>query len=417
MIDENGNIVKSVFESMRLDEISGVDQPAQPTARMAIMKRGGKNPFATKDGDEDEAMEAEDEGEPKGKKKPKKGKNPFADKTAKRALLTTATDGHQHMLSDEAGPDIRAAAGETFAGVGTDGSFHTHPWMIEPSSGAVVIGEAHGHTHQVLLTSQSGAPPAILSKQASAEAPDLTDASTSSGIPADPVGTVHNKATMSEKNDQTVDSEAVAKQLDEITKRAERAEAVSELNDAQRGIFKSLDAEGQDAFLALSPDARQGEVAKAADANAVVHTDLDGVEYRKNDDPRLVQLAKRADSERTARLEGEAVAKTADLRKRAEGLVGIPGSVEVRMSILKGIDMLPEADQAPALEALAAQDAGIAKSFQRQGTSAVPSQANELDAIAKRFRDADPSLSPEQAMAKALQTPEGEAAYTKSLGF
>jgi len=41
----------------------------------------------------------------------------------------------------------------------------------------------------------------------------------------------------------------------------------------------------------------------------------------------------------------------------------------------------------------------------------VPDTANPLDAIAKSIRDADPKLTPEMAMVKALETPEGEAAY------
>jgi len=410
MIDDDGKVVRSTMKDIQLDEISAVDRPAQPGATMSIMKRAAG---IGEDKKEDDAMSAEDEGaDKKGKKK-----NPFA--TAKRALLTTPTDGHQHLLTDEVGPDMRSSAGTTGSAEGRESGYHTHPWSIDGGSGAVVIGEAHGHTHQVLLTSQSGSPPAVLdlSKQAEAGVPDSTDASTSSGVPADSVGTVPNEASMSEKNDQTVDNDAVAKQLDEVTKRAERAEKVSELNDAQRGIFKSLDGEGQDAFLAMTPEQRNAEVTKAADANAVIHTDLDGVEYRKNDDPRLVQLAKRADAERTARLETEKVAKEADLRKRAEDLNHIPGSVEQRMSILKGIDSLPEDEQAPALEALKAQDAGLAAAFRSHGTQSVPSETNELDGITKRFRDADPSLTPEQAMAKALETPEGEAAYNKSLGF
>jgi len=217
---------------------------------------------------------------------------------------------------------------------------------------------------------------------------------------------------MSDTNDQTVD-QAVAKQLEEAQARVERAEAVAELSDAQRGIFKSLDEDAQTAFLALSPEQREGEVAKAADANAVVEV-IDGVEYRKSDDPRLIQLAKSAAAEKALRLESEARAAEGDLRKRAEALSGLPGTVEVRMSILKGIDALPEADRGPALEALSAQNEQMAKAFQSHGTTAVPSTVNELDAIAKRLRDADPSLSPEQAMAKALNTPEGAAAYDRS---
>ena len=59
----------------------------------------------------------------------------------------------------------------------------------------------------------------------------------------------------------------------------------------------------------------------------------------------------------------------------------------------------------------------MAKAFESRGTSAVPSSGNELNDIAKSIRTADPSLSVEQAMAKALDTPEGAAAYSKSLGI
>tara|TARA_R110002167_G_scaffold143958_2_gene333683 strand:- start:36188 stop:37456 length:1269 start_codon:yes stop_codon:yes gene_type:complete len=422
MIDpETGEAKRSVFKEMRLDEISAVDRPAQPGATMSIMKRAavalGLSKAAPKSADDEEALESEDKGDEKdGKKKKGKAKNPFAAAT-KRALLTTSTDGHQHLLSDEVGPDMRAGAGQTGHERGTNSDFHSHSWIID-GNGVVQIGEAEGHTHSVLLSSQAGASPAILdlSKQATAGAPDPTDASTSSGVTADSVGTFINEAPMSEKNDQTADNEAVAKQLQEITKRAERAEAVSELNDAQRGIFKSLDEAGQAAFLVLSPDARQAEVAKAADVNAVVEV-VDGVEYRKSDDPRLLQLAKSAAAEKALRIAGEVKSAETDLRKRAEDLVGLPGTVEVRMSILKGIDSLPAADQAPALEALSAQNAGLVEAQKRVGTSAVPSSVNKLETIAKSLRTADPSLSPEQAMANALSTPEGEAAYNESLGF
>jgi hypothetical protein len=317
MIDDDGNIVKSVFSSMQLDEISAVDKPAQPGARMSIMKRAD-----SKDEDEDE-----DE----------KGKNPFGKNKA---------------------------------------------------SGGV---------------------------------PDSTDASKSNSgdSTADSVGNVQQGTTMSEKNDQTVDeTTAVAKQLDELTKRAERAEKVAELNDAQRAIFTGLDVEGQDNFLGLSPDLRDAQVAKAAEANAVVYTDAEGTEYRKSDDQRMVNLAKRADAERDLRVKGEELAKASALAKRAEGFKHITGGVEAATLLLKGIDNLPEAEQAPALEALKAQDAAMAQAFVRKGTSEVPSnEESPLDTIAKAIRSSDPTLSPEQAMVKALETPEGSAAYSKSLGF
>jgi hypothetical protein len=417
MIDpETGKIVRTTMKDIRLDEISAVDRPAQPGAIMSIMKRAGVALGLSKAKDDDEeVMDPEDEGADK-----KKKKNPFAS-AKKRALLTTPTDGHQHLITDEVGPESRTGAGQTGFESGTNVGFHSHPWMID-GNGVVIVGEAHGHTHSVLLSSQGNANPGILdlSKQAEAGTPEPTDASNSnSGESADPVGTVPSEVTMTIKNEKTTDQEeAVAKQLEDLTKRAERAEKVSELTDAQRGIFKSLEGANADAFLNLSPADRDAEVAKAADANAVVYKSLDGEEFRKSDDPRLVSLAKRADNERTSRLATEKASGEIELRKRAGELKHLPGDIDARMSMVKAIDSIedPEKREA-AMKGLLAQDMALGEAFKRAGTQLVPTEVNPLDSIAKAIRDKNPTLTPEMAMAKALETPEGEAAYAKSLGY
>jgi len=421
MIDpETGEVIPSVFKDFTIDEISAVDRPAQPNAKVSIMKRAT---VLKQEDEEEDALEAEDEGVDKGKtkkggKKPKKGEPGYV---GKRAFLTTATDGHQHLLTDEVGPEERGAAGQTSF---EDG--HSHPWIMNIDTGAITIGMANGHTHEMALNGADGAPPGVidlspgtgLQKQAEDGTPEPANASksTSGDSTADQVGNVQKEDTMSDKNDKTVTDPAVAKQLEDLQKANERLQAVSELSDGQRAIFKSLDVEKQDEFLALTPEQRDAQVAKAAEDNAVVFEDQ-GVEYRKNDDPRLVALAKQAKADREARVEAEKRATESDLRKRAEELKHIPGDVEVRMSILKGIDALPEDQRGPALEALKAQDAELGVAFERVGTSVTPSEVNPLDGIAKGILEKDPNLTPEQAMAKALETPEGEAAYAKSLGL
>lgn len=414
MIDDSGNIVPSVFSSCQIDEISAVDRPAQPSAKMSIMKR------AATDEEEEESMEPEDEGTKKAAK-PKKGEPGYREPkaTKKRAFLTTPTDGHTHLLSDEVGPDQRGASGGTSW---EDG--HSHPWIMNTDTGAITIGMVNGHTHEINMDGAAlgvvNLSPGTGLGKAAAGTPDPAKASKSSSgdSTADPVGTVPNEAIMSQKNEQTVDTDqaAVAKQLEDLTKANVRLTAVSELSDAQRGIFKSLAVEKQDEFLALTPEQRDAEVAKAAEANAIVFED-NGVEYRKSDDPRLVALAKQAKADREARVKAENLASEGDLRKRAEELKHIPGDVEVRMSILKGIDNGPEDKRQASLEALKAQDLALGEAFKRAGTSASPSEVNPLDSIAKSLREKDPSLTPEMAMAKALETPEGEAAYAKSLGY
>lgn len=396
MIDADGNIIKSVFTSLTMDEISAVDHPAQVGARMAIMKRSH-----LKDDDE--------EGNPKGKKK-----KPFG----KRALLLTPTDGHTHTLVDEVGPGARTIVGDTSWTAGPDGVGHFHPWVRNPDTGSFTIGEAEGHTHNTLIDVSPDNAISLEKAKAGSPEPAAASNSNSGDSTADSVGNVPQGTTMSKTNEKTADEIKVAKQLDELTKRAERAEKVAELNDAQRAIFTDLEVEDQDEFLGLTADQRDAQVAKAAEANAVVYTDSEGTEYRKSDDQRMVSLAKRADAERDLRVKSEEVAKAANLAKRAEGFKHIVGGVEAATLLLKGIDALPEADQAPALEALGKQEAALAEAFVRKGTSEVSSdEGDELETIAKAIRVTDPTLSPEQAMVKALETPEGSVAYSKSLGF
>jgi len=400
MKDKNGNIIKSVFESMTLDEISAVDNPAQPGALATIMKRE-----PTKE-EMEASMEAEDEGVKPGKGKKKKKK------VEKRAALTTVVEGHTHLIADESYLSDLVAGTTEYAEMDQGDehpAHHSHPW-VKTDDGRIVIGEVLGHTHEV--------DPSAIAKVFNGT-PDSDDASNSnSGDSADPVGNVQIEDSMpTNKNEKTVDQEAVAKQLEEMKKSNERLQQIAELSDAQKGIFKSLEGEKADAFLSLTPEQREAEVAKATEADAVVYKSQDGEEFRKSDDPRMVAMAKRADEERDLRKAAEAKSQESDLRKRAEDLQHIPGDVNVRMNMLKAIDGLPEEQRTPALEALKAQDAQLGTAFERAGTSEVPSTDDPLKAIAKKISDADSSLTPEQAMSKALSTPEGEAAYAKSRGF
>ena len=133
-------------------------------------------------------------------------------------------------------------------------------------------------------------------------------------------------------------------------------------------------------------------------------------------DPKFcTALEKRADAERTARLASEASAKKAELTKRAAEFAHIPGNVK---SVLKVIDTLPAAEREEALQALKAQDAQLSAAFKSLGSTGTPSpEMSSLEAIAKRIKSEQPSLTIEQAMSKALDTPEGSAAYAKSIGL
>ena len=334
---------KTKMLAFRIEEISGVDRPAQVGARVAIMKR------------EDPAI-------------------------GKRAVLTTATEGHTHLV-------------QTYESLSGDTSWvdeHTHPWILN-ENGTIKVGEARGHSHEI---------------------DELT---MTKKIPANPETAMPTKKP--DDNAVTEAAKAHEEEIVKLTARAERAEKLATLSDDQKALIAKMDAEAQDGFLALEPEARVALVAKAAEENAVVYTAKDGTEYRKSDDARLVALAKSADDERAKRVATEDAAATVTLKAQADEFAHLPGTLETRMAILKGVNSLDEEPRKAALESLKAQDTELAEAFKRAGTSAAPSKDDPLEAIAKKLRDADPKLPKEQSVADALNTPEGAAAYAKSVGL
>lgn len=257
-----------------------------------------------------------------------------------------------------------------------------------------------------------------MKKQDDEGAPGATDSSnTSPGKSADSVGTVHEEGNMSDTNDQTVEKAVHDEAIAELTKRAERAEQIANLNDAQRGVFKSLEGEEADAFLAKSDEERDAIVAKAEDSDPVVLTTLDGVEYRKSDDPRLIALAKAADEERAARLAMEAERKQERLAKRAEELGNLPGDEDARLALVKAVDGLDSDVKSKVDEILKAANSGLSKAFERNGTSQAPEGGSDaggkLDSLAKRLQADDPKLSFAKAYDLALKTDEGRQLYTE----
>lgn len=215
--------------------------------------------------------------------------------------------------------------------------------------------------------------------------------------------------------------ETVKAELATLAKRAERAEAVLALPTEQRSHFDGLQTEGQGEFLAKSAEDRT-EIVKAAalakaDSNPVVYQAVDGTEFRKNDDTRLVAMAKRADENERALAAERGLAKRAAIEKRAtEELSHLTGEVLAKADLLEAVESLPEAKRAPVLAILKANDAGVAAAMTRQGTGGgtEASAGEDLVApLAKREQELDPKLTPQQAYAKALRTPEGLAAFKK----
>ncbi len=375
MIKE-GKVIKTKMNSLTIEEVSAVDRPAQQGARMAIMKRA-----------------------PEG-----------LEKTTGGAALTTETDGHSHLLDLGGGTFVVKAGSTDF----TDG--HSHPWLMD-ETGQIVIGSADGHTHGLQVVTKGNDLP-----DGDKLAADDGEDNASVDKAADKIGTPEDQDMTDQIKKAADDATAAKTQFDEeiakLTKRAERAEQVAELSDEHRTHFKSMTGDNQEEFLAKSADDRDVEIQSAHDANKVVYKGEDGAVYRKNDDPRLIELAKSMDAERKMRFLSEAKAAKADLEKRASELTHIPDQDGARIALLKAIDTLPEDEQKAAMTALKAQNDRLGKSFTTAGTSVGSNIDNDADddltALAKRNAERD-GITYEQAYAKALETPEGAILYTKSL--
>lgn len=352
---------KRRITSLRIEEISGVDKAAQVPAEALLRKRAPKG-------------KADCEDCAPGKPCPEHAMGKHFEYT--RPMLTSNVAGHQHVLDDVgAGGDTSyvRSEGEEYG--------HSHSW-VRMLDGTVAIGAAEGHTHEVI---------------------DFTNKSASGGDSKEP-------ETMTQQT-----PEALAKSVADLTTRAERAEAILKLSADERGVFDGLDQNGQTAFLAKSATERESLVKNAQSANAVVYKSRNGDEFRKNDDPRLIKMAKDRDAE-TERTE-KALADLAmeRLTKRAaDEMAHCPGSIEERAGILKALTGVPGAEAF-----VKAADAALKGNFKPQGVkgdgSEVLKAADRYEALAKAYAT-EHKVSIEVARDQVLDTPEGLKLYTEMNG-
>lgn len=216
--------------------------------------------------------------------------------------------------------------------------------------------------------------------------------------------------------EQTPDMEKLQKQLEEITARAERAETIAKLSNEERDYFNKLDGEeNQDKFLELDTEARTTEVKKAAEEDPVIFTAADGSDFRKSDDPRLVKMAKQAETDRKRADEAVEKQLKVELTKRAEDeLPSLPGTVDQKVDLLKAIDSIQEEETREAIgKLLKAGNDGASGAFKSEGTvEGAPegSAEDKLNKLAETKAEKD-SISFEKAYTEVLETKEGKLLY------
>lgn len=384
---------RRIMRALKINEISGVDVPAQEGAVAVIMKRNSQ------------------------------------DSIEKGSALTTMDNEHTHLVPLLGPPDgVELSSGETSFNDG-----HTHPW-VRTATDSIVIGQAKGmdgvsHTHQVAVLSKTDYETGETENEDEADKlksekngpADLLEQEAGSKKAAGDTGTVGDQGELN-MTDKTQKADG-APTVEELQAQLARANSIGELSDAQKAHFNSLEGDAQDEFLGKSADERQSivdDIAKQAqDADPVVYKTKDGIELRKSAGDAFIAMAKSNDALREQNEKLIEKSAEAALEKRAEDeLAHLPGTVQERAAMLKAVDAIEdETQRAAALAALKAGNDAMSKSFETFGhrnAVTVGDSEQTLEGLAKAYQEKH-DVSYEKAYSEVLETKEGRELYAKSV--
>lgn len=349
---------------LSLDELAGVDAGAQSAAGEVVMKR-------KLDDEKPETMVA----------------------TTKRAALTSAVMGHSHLLNSVDDMQSGCTSSEKIEradGMQSDSwvGYHSHSW-IRDESGAIVIGESAGHTHEIATTSATLAAKAAIK----------------SSLPIEPV-----------------------KVSDMTTK-------IVALTEKQFAHYGELNEADRETFAAKSSVDRDSEVAKALEQNPIVFTGevtktvvrlKDGdlaKRFAMNAEESAVELAK-AKTEITKANEAR---ELVELTKRAADTIGnLAGDDGAHVALLKAAESIPdEAKRKTAIETLKSANAALAKAkkpggFGGSGDPQPGDPLAEWNGAVAKFAEANGIKDLGLASERFLGTSEGtvaKRAYDKSRAY
>lgn len=354
------------MRAFKMEELSAVDYPAQEGARVTLMKRAAQKSLG-------------EMGSP---------------------VMLSVKDGHQHVLD----ADLQAGT-TTYDRAKGEEYGHTHSW-VRLEDGSIVVGMSEGHSHEIMESQEVAKalkPDGAVSKVEDDEAPGSGEPASQPGHEG-PAGSDITMTEQNTSNEPAQDGQA----LQEMEKRAQRAEAIVGLPAEQRAYFDSLKPEDQDGFLSKRNEERTELLKRAQESDPVVYKAEDGTEFRKSDDTRLVQMAKDRDADRAELWKQRTAAEQARFEKRATDELGhLKGDVPEKAALLKAIEGIQDEEtRGKALEILKAKDAGMAKAMERVGNRGGQNEGTDFEAdvetAAKRIREASPDMTPEQAYSKAL---------------
>ena len=370
---------KRIMRKFTINEISGVDVPAQEGAKALIMKRGRVDAPVAKHG----IVQA----------------------------VTGETGGHRH------GIEVRRYScddGAVSIWVGharnaNDEQEHSHSIMVGVDGSYTVLENA-GHTHML-------------------DAAALTMAIA--------------VAVVQKQGDEPMTPEEQKKLDDLAKASDRMGKIILLKAAARMHFDGLADVTAQDAFLAKSVTDQEAEVVKAkaasdaaeaaaelakADKDPILHTTADGIEIRKSDGAGALALAKARDADAVTiaeltktNKELAAATETGNFVKRAETeLTHLPGTVQQRAALLKaaeGID--DEETRKAAVAALKSQNKMMAPAFGVVGVTSGDinkggaNPQTKLDELTAEYQKANSGVTVAKAQTEVLRTPEGGRLYAQ----
>ena len=348
---------KIILRKIEINEISGVDNPAQEGARMVIMKRS--------------------EG------KVEKGHGDLAD------VLTSEVEGHQHGI-DFGVYDGGLSVYVSYARGPDDEGGHDHP-IVRNADGTYTMGVVAGHTHTIDQGAMSQAVLALLAK-------NKKEGDTMADKPLE--------TQLKEAQDLLKVANAV------IVLKAEERTYFDKLDEEGKKKFLVKSGDDRKAEIAAAEKA-------VTDSDPVVYTTMDGVELRKSAGEALLAMAKSNDTIRKENQELRDKTDQDALEKRAEKeLKYMPGDLATRAAMLKAIDGIEDSAQREAAHnALKAQNESMSDAFKthgRGGQADPGSPQSELDTLSKSYA-VEHKVSEAVAFTKVLETEKGKELYSKTL--
>jgi hypothetical protein len=287
----------------------------------------------------------------------------------KRTVLATMEALHTHAVVIDDYAKLNKGGSTSWAG--GEGNQHSHDYVIE-DDGSVTIGANEGHLHFVEKNVEQITKSGLSDEQ-------IADLGLVVNFQKDELAANTGGQQSANEDSTMTDAEKAAKKAaDELTllkNQLALAILMGSMNDAQKAHHASLDEKGQTEFLEKSVEDREAIVTAAAKAaaedNAVIYKSAKGVEFFKNDDPRLVEMAKDGDVQAAQLAKSAETVANAEVAKRAtEVFKHMSGTASAQTALLKSVDGIEdETVRKEVMEILAKSDAGIAALTTEHGSA------------------------------------------------